>query len=357
VVTVPAMATNETHPIDNKTPASPGEVGVVVIGRNEGDRLLRCLDSLQVAGIAPQRIVYVDSGSTDGSVERVKARGIETLVLEPPFTAAKGRNAGIRHLLQRHEGLFALQFVDGDCEYFPAWVDVASRALGEDPTIAAVTGVQHERRPDATVYNLLCEVEWTGVLGEIDSFAGNVMVRVSALRDTEAATGTFYDPDLIAGEDPEFSIRIRKTTGLRVVRIDEPICLHDVDMTALSQWWKRNVRAGHAYAQVSRLHGDAPLHFWKRETRSNWLWGAVLPLAAPPLVGPAYMSLFWRVYRDARARGLDAKAARVYAFFTTVGKVPQALGQAKYWWNELRGKKSGIIEYKSSSSSPSEPSK
>jgi GT2 family glycosyltransferase len=317
------------------------DVGVVVIGRNEGERLMVCLDALSRCGALPEHIVYVDSGSSDGSVERVRARGVTAIAIEPPFTAAKGRNAGYRHLLSTFPQLLAIQFVDGDCEYFPAWLEVASQVLRDDATVAAVTGMQRERHPEASVFNLLCDVEWTGVVGEIDTFAGNVMVRASAL---SATTG--YNEDLIAGEDPEFSIRVKKATGQRIVRIDEPMALHDVDMTKVSQWWKRNIRAGHAFAQVSRMHGEAPLRFWKKETRSNWIWGAALPVAAPVLVPPAYVALFWRIYRDARRRGLPAGPARTYAFFTTVGKVPQALGQLKYWWNALRGEKSTLIEYK-----------
>lgn len=243
------------------------DVGVVVIGRNEGDRLMLCLDSLERASVPRSQLVYVDSGSSDGSVERVRARGIDAIAIEAPFTAAKGRNAGFAHLTQKHPKLLAMQFVDGDCEYFPAWIDVASDVLRKDPGIVAVTGVQHERRPEATVYNLLCDVEWTGVVGDLDTFAGNVMVRVDALHKSG-----LYNPDLIAGEDPELSIRVKKTSGGRIVRIDEPICLHDVDMTKASQWWKRNVRAGHAYAQVSDMHGEPPRRFWKKETRSNWIW-------------------------------------------------------------------------------------
>lgn len=322
------------------------DVGVVVIGRNEGERLMICLESLERAGAPLTHLVYVDSGSSDGSVDRVRARGVDVIAIEKPFTAAKGRNAGFTHLTTKHQSLLAMQFVDGDCEYFPSWLDVASTLLRTDDSIVAVTGVQHERRPDATVYNLLCDVEWTGVVGDMDTFAGNVMVRVDALH-----LSGLYNPDLIAGEDPELSIRVKKSTGRRIVRIEEPICLHDVDMTRASQWWKRSVRSGHAFAQVSRMHGQAPLNFWKKETRSNWIWGAALPLAAPPLVPPAWMYLFWRIYRDARRRGLDARSARVYAFFTTVGKLPQALGQAKYWWNEMRGVKSRIIEYKVAQSS------
>jgi len=321
--------------------ASDPSVGVVVIGRNEGERLRTCLTALRAADIAADHIVYVDSGSSDGSVDLARGLGVHAIALSPPFTAAKGRNAGMAWLLDTHPELFAIQFVDGDCEYFPAWFSIAARALVDDDSIAAITGILTERHPEASIYNLLCDVEWTGVVGEIDTFGGNVMIRSDALR----ATGT-YNPELIAGEDPEFAVRVKKTTGKRVVRIDEPMCLHDAAMTKASQWWKRNVRSGHAYAQVSRLHGEAPLHFWKRETRSNWLWGAALPLAAPALAPPAYVVLFWRIYADARRRGLSADAARTYAFFTAVGKIPQALGQAKFWWNRLRGEKSAIIEYK-----------
>lgn len=316
-------------------------VGVVVIGRNEGERLRTCLVALSRANVPAARVVYVDSGSSDGSVELAHSLGVHAIALEPPFTAAKGRNAGMAWLQAQHPQLLAIQFVDGDCEYFPAWFDIAAQTLRDDDSIAAVTGILTERHPEASIFNLLCNVEWTGVVGDIDAFGGNVMIRCEALR----ATGT-YNPELIAGEDPEFAVRMKKVTGKRVVRIDEPMCLHDAAMTKASQWWKRNVRSGHAYAQVSRLHGEAPLRFWKRETRSNWVWGAALPVVAPWLVPPAYLVLFWRIYGDARRRGLDAAAARTYAFFTAVGKIPQALGQAKFELNRLRGEKSAIIEYK-----------
>lgn len=47
-------------------------VDAIVIGRNEGQRLIDCLGSLlgQV-----RRVIYVDSGSSDGSVEAARARG------------------------------------------------------------------------------------------------------------------------------------------------------------------------------------------------------------------------------------------------------------------------------------------
>lgn len=63
-------------------------VGAVVIGRNEGARLKRCLTSL-----APQisHLVYVDSGSHDDSVALAKSFGATVVELgnATPFTAAR----------------------------------------------------------------------------------------------------------------------------------------------------------------------------------------------------------------------------------------------------------------------------
>ena len=57
-------------------------VSVVVIGRNEGERLVRCLESVQAAEYHPEKVelIYVDTDSTDGSCaaaepERIRERG------------------------------------------------------------------------------------------------------------------------------------------------------------------------------------------------------------------------------------------------------------------------------------------
>lgn len=68
-------------------------VGVAVIGRNEGDRLRRCLNSVRAIA---DRVVYVDSGSIDDSVDMSRAQGVLVVELDmvTPFTAARARNAG-----------------------------------------------------------------------------------------------------------------------------------------------------------------------------------------------------------------------------------------------------------------------
>jgi hypothetical protein len=54
--------------LDGRSDTGPGEFGVVVIGRNEGQRLITCLGSVSTAA----KVVYVDSGSTDGSVQAAR---------------------------------------------------------------------------------------------------------------------------------------------------------------------------------------------------------------------------------------------------------------------------------------------
>ena len=91
------------------------KIGIVIIGRNEGERLIRCIQSLHEY-IA--NTVYVDSASTDHSVEAANNLGAHTLALDmlKPFTAARARNAGFAQLLKIFPDTEFVQFVDGDCE-------------------------------------------------------------------------------------------------------------------------------------------------------------------------------------------------------------------------------------------------
>src|SRR5258707_9911625 len=111
-------------------------LGLVVIGRNEGERLVRCLASVRSI---PNR-VYVDSGSSDGSVERAIREGVSVIELEVPpnFTAARARNAGLVKLLAESPGLEFVQMVDGDCEIHQDWIPAGLAALRAGPDLAAV---------------------------------------------------------------------------------------------------------------------------------------------------------------------------------------------------------------------------
>ncbi|MGC4031241.1 MAG: glycosyltransferase family A protein [Tepidisphaeraceae bacterium] len=278
---IPSAAGPHPNPLPEyrereQTPPS-ATFGIVAIGRNEGERLRTCLTAATSIGAA--RVVYVDSGSTDGS--RQLARSLHADVVELdlsiPFTAARSRNEGFAKLIELQPDVEFVQFIDGDCELRPDWCDRAIAELNAKPKAAVVCGRRRERHPDATVYNKLCDIEWNTPVGQAQSCGGDAMFRVSAFKQAGG-----YNPDVIAGEEPELCARLREK-GWEVWRVDAEMTLHDAAMTQLGQWWKRNYRAGHAYAEGNARHGQAPDRFWEKEVKSNKVWGtaALLPFLWP----------------------------------------------------------------------------
>jgi len=96
-------------------------IGVVIIGRNEGERLTRCLKSLTTQS---NQLVYVDSASTDDSVNMARSLGAEVVSLDMTmqFTAARARNEGFERMRKLYPQTEYVQFVDGDCEIAAGWL-------------------------------------------------------------------------------------------------------------------------------------------------------------------------------------------------------------------------------------------
>lgn len=324
-------------------------VGAVAIGRNEGDRLRRCLASLSACAA----VVYVDSGSADGSAGLARERGIEVVDLDMnvPFTAARARNAGFKRLTEIASrvapDLAFVQFVDGDCELDLDWPQTAIGFLLSHPGIAAVAGRRRERHPERSVYNWLCDREWDCLTGDAYALGGDMMVRVHAF----AAVGGFRD-DLIAGEEPELCIRLR-ASGWRLWRLGDEMTLHDAAMTRLTQWWRRAQRGGYAFAQGAHLHGAGKDRHWVWETRRAWLWGLILPfacLACSLLLWPWGWTT-WFVYplqvlrQTLRGAGPLPERATL-AWFQLLARFPEGLAQVQFLRNRLRGRRADLIEYK-----------
>jgi GT2 family glycosyltransferase len=322
------------------------DVAVVAIGRNEGERLRRCLESLRERAA---RTVYVDSGSTDGSVELARSRGAEVLELDlsQPFTAARARNAGFARVLERWPATRWVQFVDGDCEVLADWIERAAGFLATHPRAAAVCGQRRERYPDRSVYNRLCDMEWRMPPGPVRSCGGDVMMRVEALH----AVGGYRD-SLIAGEEPELCVRLR-AAGWTIHALNADMTLHDAAMTRFGQWWRRIKRSGYAFAEGAHLHGAPPERHRVRESRRAWLWGLALPLAiagAAALAGPwALGGLLIYPLQVLRLslRGTGPVRERVLrALFQTLGRFPEMAGQAQFVRDRLLRRRAQLIEYK-----------
>lgn len=310
------------------------KVGVVVIGRNEATNLARCLESCLKQ---TQCVLYVDSGSTDTSVKIAKSFGVDVVELDPalPFTAARGRNTGVDYLVQKYPDLAYVQFIDGDCEFFPGWIAVAEQELDKRSDVAIICGLLQERYPEQSIYNYLCALEWRKPPGETKGCGGIIMVRVKPFQELNGFRST-----MIGGEEPELCCRLRQK-GWKIWRIKENMAWHDAEMTTFKQWWKRSMRNGHAYVEVAYLHGNTPERYHVKESISNWFWGLFLPLATIITAWPtrglslvflllAYIFLGYRVYSYQR-RKWSNREALVYAIYAIVDKIPGMLGQAKFY--------------------------
>jgi glycosyltransferase involved in cell wall biosynthesis len=331
-------------------------MGVVVIGRNEGERLKRCLRSIP-AGF---QVVYVDSGSNDDSVDFARLAGAVVIDLDAGqgFTAARARNAGWRSLLDGDPALEFIQFVDGDCEIAAGWFAKALAAIEAEANLAVVFGRRRERFPGRSIYNRMCDDEWNVPIGLVDACGGDALFRASALREADG-----YSDDLIAGEEPDLCLRLAKL-GWRVRRIDAEMTVHDANILSFASWWKRTRRAGFAYAEHVRRHGSNSNPQWRRSLVSIVFWGMVLPasslliasaialfrpLMAAPLLGALLMIYAIQCLRIASRKYKsenDWRFAGAYGGLLIVGKFAEASGALKCWLSTLQRRQQTLIEYK-----------
>jgi len=332
------------------TQAAPARVGLVAIGRNEGRRLKACFDSLPARDVP---IVYVDSGSTDDSVGLAEAHGLPALVLDgsTAFTAARARNAGVDALLARHPGLEYVQFVDADCRLAPGWLEQGRTFLDAYPAVAVVCGRRRELHREHSLYNRLADLEWAAPLGSVATCGGDAMMRVAVFR---AAGG--FDPALIAGEEPDLCLRIRRL-GHEVVRIEAEMTAHDAELLRFSQWWRRAVRWGHGYTEMVFRHGRRTERRWLRSLLAATFWAALLPAMALGGAWATSGASLWllaaypvQVLRTALARaraGASRTDAALFGVACCLGKFAEFRGALKFLGNRALGNRSAtLIEYK-----------
>lgn len=322
------------------------QVGAVVIGRNEGERLRRCLET--VVGSVRQA-VYVDSGSTDNSANMARSLGVEVVDLDltQPFTAARARNAGFSRLLELAPDIDFVQFVDGDCQVVGDWLMTAKDFLVDHDNVAVVCGRRRELYPERSIYNLFCDIEWDTPVGEAKACGGDAMMRVNAFNEAGG-----YRSDCIAGEEPELCVRLR-FNGWRVFRLDAEMTLHDAAMTRFSQWWKRCMRTGYAYAQGVAIHGAPPERHWVPELRRSWLWGGLMPmlaLSAAILLWPwgviALLIFPAQIFRLAVRGKRTRRENGLYALCLVMGKIPEMIGVLSFSVKRALGRQARLIEYK-----------
>ncbi len=344
------------------------DIGVVAIGRNEGDRLRGCLGSL-VGREHVAALVYVDSGSTDGSVALARSMGVEVVALDMarPFSAARARNEGFARLKGLAPGLRYVMFVDGDCEVVEGWPGRARAELEARPEAAVVCGRRRERSPERSIFNRLADLEWDTPIGEALACGGDSVMRAEAF---EAVGG--FDPTCTAGEEPQLCTRLRRA-GWTIRRVDAEMTRHDLAMTSGRQWWRRHYRSGYAGLDVTTRFPGEPRLFVAELKRAR-LWGAGLPamaaiggLGVGALAGPLaglgvavglallYPLQVVRLARKVRPQVADARTAMAYGYHTTTAKWANLAGQLGYLRDRGRGRVARLIEYKDPEPGPAAP--
>ncbi|MGV6818846.1 MAG: glycosyltransferase [Thiotrichales bacterium] len=325
-------------------------IGFVAIGRNEGEHLKRCLDSIVLENTI---VVYVDSGSTDNSVDMAKIMGVNVVHLDmsTPFTAARARNAGYKRLLELEPSLEFIHFIDGDCHIADGWLERAMAEMEGDSGLGAVYGKRREMHPEDSMFNASCDLEWDTLVGGIVPFGGEMLMRVEAF---EAAG--LYNEKVIASEDFELWIRMNNA-GWETRRINADMSWHDARITRISQWWKRSERTGHAYGQVSAMHDKkAGYDHHHASEKRVLIWGLALPAIILLLLIPTkglsllllglYILPGWRSYQYGLSRGWPKHKTRGWAVLNTFVKFPEAIGLLRWYWRNAMGKQMRLIEYK-----------
>jgi cellulose synthase/poly-beta-1,6-N-acetylglucosamine synthase-like glycosyltransferase len=187
-------------------------------------------------------------------------------------------------------------------------------------------------------------------------FGGDVMLRRSALQTMR------YAEDMIAAEDTEFAIRLRRE-GWQIRCLPAEMAIHDAAIVSFAQWWRRAVRGGHGAAELSARHFDSDLHDYNRRCLRIIAWGLAWPIAAAAAVTMAVLTggPFWSLLTGVALLAILAQFVRIglretrhhsvrkafsLSFFLLVGKFAEAIGVLQYWWNRTTRRPSRLIEYK-----------
>ncbi len=328
------------------------QLSVVIIGRNEGKRLVDCILSVKAMDFPVDvvELIYVDSNSTDGSPERAKELGVKVIVVHPERpSAAIGRNAGWKAAKAP-----LIMFLDGDTILRPDFIKKAIHHFRDDQ-VAIVWGHRRESQPELSRYQRVIDLDWIYPCGIAELCGGDAMIRRHVLEEVGG-----YNPILIAGEEPEMCQRIR-LRGYIILHIDERMTLHDLAIHSWHQYWRRCQRTGHAFAEVSSITRNTATQLWQRESHQNLLQvatifclfalGLFLILALrsvwPLLISMIiYSVICLRSSIKSRWKSDNWLTLLMYGVHLQFRKIPIAYGQLSYYYCHWRGRNSHLMEYK-----------
>ncbi len=315
-------------------------LGIVLIGRNERAHLKRAIDSLPL-GI--NSVIYVDSGSADGSAEYIEAQHfpVHRLSSDKPFSAARARQEGFEILLTRFPYVEWVQFIDGDCALCEGWVESALEYLKNNPRVGVVCGMLEETAPYTSIFNRMNSLHWkTAQIGDITACGGIFMTHKAIF----SSVGGF-NTRLLTGEEAEFCGRVR-AMEFKVVRLNKKMAQHDSALVTFSAWWRRAVWGGRGDAQRIDLIGKNSGIPEFRKYKSSLLWAFWVPLLSItgailstiwtialilPITGiGTYLLILFKIMHDRKSLGDEVGDALLYSALCILRKFPYLFGFLSY---------------------------
>jgi rhamnosyltransferase len=206
---------NESASIGLNMSRCPPNVGLVIPTLNAGDKWGACLDGINRQSLKPQRLLVIDSSSTDRTAERARSAGFEVIQIErSQFSHGGTRQQAIDYLSDCDIVVFLTQ------DAIPAAVDCLAELVCcfDDPTVAVAYGRQlphigatsieaHARLFNYGQVTLKKNAETAKQLGTKVFFCSNSF---AAYRRSVMASLGGFRADLILGEDMEFAARAVK---------------------------------------------------------------------------------------------------------------------------------------------------
>ena len=258
-------------------PAAAPSITAVVPVFNQRALLPRAVASLR-RDAAIARVIVVDDGSTDGSVEALDATNDRMIVLRQENAGpAAARNRGVEEALRRStQG--AVLFLDADDEFEPGAGTAMLAGLQSHPTAAVVVGARHERTASETgLGRLVAPPEaWANrplanradILRPQPFFGASGMLVARRVFEM----GIRFDEAMRVGEDRDFAYRAAGRGPALV--IDRPVLrvtIHEggANLTGpdhVERWVADHLR-------LVRRHGRDPGASGPLREQTNWILG------------------------------------------------------------------------------------
>jgi GT2 family glycosyltransferase len=261
------------------------DVSFVVITKNEGANVERCLRSCWIAadnaGLKAE-LILADSNSQDNTVSLALPLASKIIRLPEANAPFAGRMVGA----ERAQGTL-VQFVDGDMVLDPGWLAHAAPFLRDRPRVAAVAGFSENAvtNPNLRRMDRRARLREKNEVGNADLrvlWGGAVLVRAEAL-----SQGGGFNPYLVGLEQLDVSWRLRRA-GYGLQRLGAPMAIHHgydqplpLEVEIRKRWRTYFVGGGQLLRLYISKYPDLAPALLARETRgaTMFLGGVVFVLA------------------------------------------------------------------------------